>query len=92
LKVKKFHKKDLFKVLEENVTVHVIINEISAKDNTNIDYIFDNLLGHITGKIYLNTESLIEDEEEFMNTHRRSFRLSPKFEEKIPKKKRKKCC
>jgi GTPase SAR1 family protein len=92
LKAKKFNKKDLVRILDEHAVPNVIINEVSAKDNTNVDSIFDNLIGYISGKIYM--ESIIEDsciEESFLC--RRSFRLSPRFEEKIvPRRRSKNCC
>jgi hypothetical protein len=93
LKVKKFQKKDLFNILEENAFAHVIINEVSAKENINVDYIFDYLIGYMTGKIYLLDESQIEWDDSFMPPLKhRSFRLGSRFEEKIPKKRKKECC
>lgn len=78
-KDRKFKKQDVMKITEE-YNLNILIYEISAKENLNVDSVFEKIAGLITGKISLATESILtiasgENQDTIMSSRRKSFKL-----------------
>ena len=79
---RKFTIKDVHKVANE-FTLDILVYEVSAKENSKLDYIFEKVAGFVSGKVSLSNETInttmVEDDEgSFIDEklrRRKSFKL-----------------
>jgi small GTP-binding protein len=93
---RKFSIKDVYKFADD-YSLDILVYEVSAKDNTKIDYIFEKAAKLISGRLSLNNETvnttLIDDDDSIFsnNKRRKSFKLK-ELKSIKSRNKSKSCC
>lgn len=94
-KERKFSLTDVIKLTDE-FNLNLLIYEVSAKDNYNLDFVFEKIVGLVNGKLSIANEIYTLESSDILNTtvdmtgsianRKKSFQLQPSIMKKIKAK------